>query len=279
MKPFTCGKRKIKKQMSPDERFFLSVIALISVMAALLIFSTGCSSTGSATAAPATPKYELLLTGTIDGQKFEGVGVGSVAAHHSMSLESAIPVNYFTMDSCHRSIQFTDIIPETPWYQWWADSRGFNWSYDEAPTIEDSGDCILRFCAFSKAVGSPPASCAIIDFKSAKYTLPGKNICNGAYGDATGTALCHTKVGLIERFQFPGPVIIAPQQKPADATQAPYWIKDQCLGKFIDSNQTLFEYQMPENECVAIFMEVAKPHRRAKLTAIPYDAARYPGGN
>lgn len=245
----------------------------------LLFFLSGCA-TGSVSSAPASaPKYQLNLNGLIDGVKFEKTFIGSAAAHHNITINSAIAVNYFTVASCHRSIQFSDVIKPEPWWSWGEDSKSFDWSYDEAPTIEDSGDCILRFCAFSKVVGSPPVACAIGDFKSSKYTLPGENICNGAHGGATGTALCHTQVGLIERFRFAAPVIVAPKIEDPSAPNSPYWIKDQCAGKFLDEAQTLFEYRVPANECVSIFMEKVAPFRRAKLTVIPYDTPRYPGGN
>ena len=122
-------------------------------------------------------------------------------------------------------------------------------------------------------------ACAIVDFKSSKYQLPGTNICNGSNGATSGTALCHTQVGLLERFKFAAPVIVAPQVADPAGKAAPYWIKDQCQGKFIDDAQTLFEYKVPSNECSIIFMEKVKPFRRAKLTVIPYDQAQYPGGN
>lgn len=241
-----------------------------------LLFLFGCATT--TTQAPTTqPKYQLTLTGTIDGYKFDGIGIGSPAAHHDMTIKSDIAVNYFTMQSCHRSIQFTDIIPEDPWYVWSKDSKSFSWTYDEAPTIEDSGDCLLRFCAYSKTVGSAPVACAIVDFKNVKYSLPFENICNGADGMASGSALCHTQIGLIERVKFKSPVVIAPQIVDPTGKSAPYWISGQCVGKFLDVAQTLFEYQMPSDECVIIFMEKAQPHRRAKLTAIPYSTAIYPG--
>ena len=161
---------------------------------------------------------------------------------------------------------------------WFNNNTSYAWNYSEAPTIEDTGDCLLRFCAFSKTVGSPPVACAIVDFMAPKYTLPGTNICNGVVGGTHGTALCHTQVGLLERFQFAGPVVVAPQVTNPNPPGGTYWIKDQCQGKFLDAAQTLWEYTVPENECLTIFMEKAAPHRRAKLTVIPYDIPQYPGG-
>lgn len=260
--------------------FLFELVMLVFIAWAVIVacqLLTGCASVPQTAPATTTTKYQLLLTGSVDGQKFQGVAVGSKSSHHAMTIQSAVAVNYFTMQSCHRSIQFNDVI-QVDWYDWSQDNKSFSWNYDEAPTIEDTGDCLLRFCAFSNTVGVAPVACAIVDFKSDKYVLPGKNICNGAAGDATGTAVCHTQVGLIERFKFNEPVVVAPQIVDPEGKAAPYWIKDQCQGKFLDDAQTLWEYQMPANECVVIFDTKAKPHRRAKLTAIPYDVAKYPGG-
>lgn len=256
----------------------IGIFFLLAAFVVGVLILGGCATGAPSAPAPAA-KYQLLLTGTIDGYPFQGVGVGSAAPSHSMMVQSNVAVDYFTVQSCHRSVQFNNII-QMPWYSWITNGStvGFTWTYTQAPTIEDNGDCILRFCAFSNTVGAAPVSCAIVDFKSPRYQLPGTNICNGVVGDTTGTAICHTQVGLIERFQFPGPVVAAPQVTDPTGKAAPYWINGQCQGKFLDAASTLWEYTVPENECNAIFMEVAKPHRRAKLTVIPYDIPKY-GGN
>jgi hypothetical protein len=237
---------------------------------ALFFLLSGC-----ATIAPPppsqVPKYQLTLTGTIDQAPFQGTGVGSAASHHDITISSSVTVNYFTVQSCHRSLQFKDVID----VGWFNNNKSYAWSYDEAPTIEDTGDCILRFCAFSATVGSPPVACAVVDFNSSRYTLPLENICNGADVQASGTAICHTQVGLLERVRFKSPVVVAPDVQDPTGKTPPYWISGQCAGTFIDAAQTLWEYQIPNQECVVIFMEQAKPHRRAKLTVVPYTDTQY----
>lgn len=268
--------RKTRADELMDDFFDLVCWAVCVVIVFWFAYQlTGCTNTAQPLAAPA-PKYQLTLAGTIDGVGFQGIAVGSDDTSHDIKITSSVPVNYFTMQSCHRSIQFTDVIKDR-WYDWSDDSKSFTWTYSQAPTIEDTGDCLLRFCAFSNKVGQAPVSCAIVDFRSPRYTLGGTNICNGATGKTSGTAICHTQVGLLERFQFGEPVVMAPMQQPSDQTKDPYWITNQCPGRFLDANQTLFEYQMPKNECVVIFDTKAQPHRRAKLTAIPFDLPKYVG--
>lgn len=263
-----------------DKLLLLILYGFILLMiATMLNIVAGCASTGQSVATAPAPKYQLMLGGTIDGAEFHGIGIGTSSRSHQMTIQSSVAVNYFTVQSCHRSVQFSDVI-KVPWYDWSQDSKSFTWTYIEAPTIEDTGDCLLRYCAFSNTVGAAPVACAIVDFHSPKYSLPSENICNGVDAgpnSSSGMSFCHTQVGLVERMRFPGPVVIAPQVVDPTGKTAPYWIKDQCVGKFIDDAQTLFEYQMPENECVIIFMEKAPPHRRAKLTVVPYDLPKYGG--
>ena len=244
-----------------------------------LLGLAGCATTGGPVSAPTPPpRQELILSGSIDGVDFTGVGIGSAAKNHNIVITSPVDVNYFQLQSCHRSEQYPDFIT-TGWFN---NNHSKQVSYNEADTIEDTGDCIVRFCAFSKTVGAPPAACGMLDFHNPKYVLPGENICNGVNGNFTGTAFCHTQIGLIERIKFPVPVQVAPQITPPandPLNRVPYWITNQCVGKFIDSQQTLWQYQMPSQECVVIFDEIEKPHRRAKLTVVPYDTPVYYGGS
>ena len=270
--------RTNQQQAHEAAKVFLFVVTAL-LFGAIAFTFFGCAAWQGSSAVPApapAPKYELTLGGSIDDVPISGVGIGSSATSHSITIQSMVAVDYFTMSSCHRSVQFNNVIT-VPWYQWGSDNKSFTFQYDEAPTIEDTGDCLLRFCAFSKTVGSPPSSCAVVDFHNAKYSLPSNNICNGVNGQATGTMMCHTQQGLVERVQFPVPVQVAPPIVDPTGKTAPYAISDQCAGKFLNANQTLFEYVMPTQECYVIFDEIAKPHRRAKLTVIPYNQALYQG--
>jgi hypothetical protein len=244
-----------------------------------LYFVSGCSTTGVQGTAEPKPRYELTLTGTLDGAPFQGIAVGSSNTSHSIQITSSVDINLFTAKTCHRSMKFEDVIQTN----WITPKRSYSWSYAEAPTIEDTGNCLIKICAFSKEVGAEPSSCAMMDFKSDRYVLPGENICNGELGATTGTAICHTQVGLIERYRFKTPVMVAPNVVDSTVTLAPNTkatpslIKNQCDGKFLDDNQTLFEYRVPASDCEVIFMERALPHREAKLTVIPYDMPQYSG--
>jgi hypothetical protein len=272
-------KRKIKikiklwRQVLAWILFASAVLALAAVMVGL----PGCASTG--TPAPAaTPKYELTLSGTLDGINFQGVALGAAGQKHVITIASKNEVHYFIAKTCHRSEKHEDVISQG----WIKETKSWSYQFSEAPTIEDTGDCPLRICVYSTTVGAPPVQCAVIDFTNPKYQLLGENICNGADGDSHGKNICHTQVGLVERVRFKETVVVAdPLPPPTGATDPTlkYLIKDQCDGKFIDDANTIFQYVMPENECYVVFAQKALPHLRSKLTVIPYDLPLYSGGN
>lgn len=250
------------------------MIRLLLVISCLLV--TACASTGSVTSATPPPTYELTLPGVIDGAPFTGVAMASESKNHSITIASKYDVNYFIAKSCHRSEKHEDVIDQG----WISGTKSWTWIYSESPTIEDTGDCPMRVCVYSKTVGAPPVQCAVIDNRNSRYTLQIENICNGLDVPNQGKSICHTQVGLMERIRFTEPVFVAPPQlPPAGATdQTPYAILNQCQGKFIDTRQMLFQYIMPSTECYLIFDTVAAPHKRAKITVIPYDLPQYTGG-
>ena len=94
--------------------------------------------------------WQLDLGGTIDSVRWEGVAVGSSAKAHTIDVVSKTDVNFFRVISCHRYEQFEDVI-QTNWFQ---PKRGYEYIYEQAPGVEDTGWCILRLQAFSKQIDS-----------------------------------------------------------------------------------------------------------------------------
>lgn len=233
-----------------------------------LLFMIGCTGT-SPTVTPPSVVYEADLYGTVDGQPFTGVFVGSAGSSHSFSIQSKTDVNVMTIQSCHRFMHFEDVI-QTGWFQ---PNRGFTTSYDDAPGIEDTGYCVVRLGAFTKQVvnGVPVGQAYAIGlFHSAKYALPGENICNGADGGTTGSSICQTMNGLIERLRFKGQVITA-RPKPDGSGLVP----QMCAVHQVDSNT--WEYTMPVGECVVEFGEVAAPQRKYIHLARGFSNIQYRG--
>jgi len=242
---------------------------LIFIAAAILYFivgTTGCATQPTSTTAPET-NYELTLSGTLDGQSFQGVAVGNSGPSHTISISSSDDIPYVIGQTCHRFEKHEKVIEQG----WISELKQWKYDYKQSPTIEDTGDCPLFVCAYSSTVGAPPVQCAFIDFKNPKYQHAAENICNGVDGNATGTLVCHTKVGLIERIRFDEPMRVAgPIANPQASDGSTYQIPDQCQGKFIDSNNQLFEYIMPSKQCYLVFYAIKPPFKRTKFTALPY---------
>jgi len=257
------------KKRIDDMNWFM----LIFVTAAICYFIlglVGCASTNSSQATTDTKVYELTLSGQLDGQPFVGHAIGSAAPSHQLVISSTDDIPYVINQTCHRFEKHEKVITQG----WFPTEKQWKFNYIQASTIEDTGDCPLRTCAYSSTVGAPPVQCFVIDFKNPKYQHVAENICNGSDGgpgSAVGTLQCHTKTGLIERVRFDEPMRLAgPIQNPAASDGSTYQIPDQCSGKFIDNNNELFEYIMPAKECYAIFYAVKPPYARLKLHVIPY---------
>lgn len=242
----------------------------------VLFLLAGCATSPSNPASQPTPVYELTLSGVLDGIPFSGVAMGNSGPSHTLTIQSDGTIPYVIGQTCHRFDKHEKAIDQG----WIKETKSWSYAYTQAPTIEDTGDCPLRICAYETTVGTPPVQCAVVDFKNPRYTHPARNICNGSDAATTGKMLCHTKTGLIERVQFDEPMRVAgPVKQPdqADETKT-YTIPFQCEGKFIDSDNMLFQYVMPASECYIIFYAAKPPHARTKLTVIPYNTPLMSGG-
>jgi len=267
------------KRKPLSEQVYEALILLVTVgfLAWVLGHMIGCTTAPANNAPPANPNYELTLSGTLDGAAFTGIAMGSKASQHTITIQSRNDVNYFIAQTCHRFDKREDVISQG----WIRETQSWSYTFNQSPTLEDTGDCPMRICVYSKTVGAPPVQCAVIDFMNDKYQLQAQNICNGQAPINHGKSLCHTKSGLVERMIFKSPVVI-PDPEPMPQGGDPnktYLIPNQCDGKFIDKNNTVWQYVMPENECYIIFADMKAPHPRAKLTVIPYDKPLYSGGN
>lgn len=234
--------------------FFLVVICLLLVWCL-----TGC--TGQIPSA--TPKIiqQLDLSGTLDGVAWDGIAVGSSAQAHDIKIQSKTDVNYMTIQSCHRFEKYEDVI-KTGWFE---ANRGFEYQYSESPGIEDNGLCILRLSAYSKQIGAGE-SYGLMLFHNSFFNLTGENICNGADGITTGTSICQSMSGLVQRLKFKDQVVVSSNQKNDPI---------QCVGNFIDANT--WEYAMPTGECMVVFMTTAKPRKFYVHLAYGFNKSVYRG--
>lgn len=237
-----------------------------TVLYSVLILLTGCAGL-STNSANTTTVYEADLYGSVDGYAFDGVFVAPEAKTHTFVIQSKTDVNVMTIQSCHRYLHFEDVI-KTGWFR---PNRGFQTSLEVAPGIEDTGYCVIRLSAYTKQVGAGEAY-GIGLFKNEMFNLPATNICNGAEGQTSGSSVCQSMYGLVERIKFPGQVVMARPLADGSGT-----IPNQCQGRMIDAST--FEYTMPNGECIIAFGEVAKPHRKYIHLARGFSKSTYRGAN
>lgn len=229
------------------------------------LFFASCAGVGVTSGPSTSVIYEADLFGSVDGIPFQGVFVGQSQPSHTFVIQSKTDVNVMTIQSCHRYLHFEDVI-KTGWFR---ANRGFQTSFDAAPEIETTGYCVIRLAAYSKQVGAGEAY-GIGIFKNEKFDLPAINICNGAEGQTSGSSVCQTMAGLVERLKFPGQVVTARPLPDGSGL-----IPQMCKGKLIDA--TTFEYEMPQGECIIAFGEVAKPHRHYIHLARGFTKTQYRG--
>lgn len=213
--------------------------------------------------------YKLDLNGLIDGKRWDGTAIGSATQSHDITIESPTDVNWMRILSCHRFESYPDVI-KTGWFRV---NRGYRYHYQEAPGIEDTGLCVLRLQAFTKALksdGSPQGSAyALMLFHNSQFTLQAQNICNGEQGTGTGTTICQSMNGLRQRLKFTEQVITT--SNPSDGTNAP----SPCQGHFIDAYT--WEYETSLGECMVVFGTTAKPHKFSVHMAYGFNTDQYRG--
>lgn len=230
------------------------------------------SCTGSGIALPqAQPArvQDLDLSGVVNGRAWDGLSIAPAGTALDISIQSKTDINEFRIITCHRFIKAEDVLT-TGWFR---PNRGYEFTLNLAPGIEDTGQCPIRFQAYSKELdkdGNPVGSAfGILLPKNDKYQLMADNICNGAQGISTGTSVCKTMAALVERIKFNEQVIAARSENIPDGMPKP------CQGKFIDANT--WEYVAPLGECAVEFAATAPPHKRHLLFVFGFDSVVYRG--
>ncbi len=236
-------------------------LLIVLLLAIYMIGTTGCTTTGAGKVQPITEvvtKYDL--SGTVNGIPFDGIGVIPPAKSYKFRIESKQDVDLVTITSCHRDFSRESVID----VGWFKKNRGFEYVYTPAPGIEDTGQCLIRLGVYNKSVPNQNAF-AILDIRTPTETLPARNICDGANGEAGGVSMCQSKVGLIQRLVFPVLVTsLSPDTAPDSIADKPKI----CVGTWLDAST--WEYKLGTGECYMAFMESSKPHRFHRHTAIGY---------
>lgn len=237
---------------------------LFGILLVLLAFLfTGCT-TGSVTstltntqikamtAEDVVYKYDML--GSINDTPFDGVGVIPLSKQYVLKVESRENVDLLTINSCHRNYSAESAIQQG----WFKKKRGYQYTYNPAPGIEDKGSCTLRFGSYNK---SPNGQIAwgLVDFETPEAVLWANNFCDGNATQTHGVSVCQSKEGLIQKITFAVPVQLMMDLLP-----------ERCKIP-VPADGLVWEYYMPRGECVYAFRQIGGTKAIHRHTTVGYN--------
>lgn len=215
------------------------------MMLFLLILLAGCVS------APITAPDEQVYykrdlwmrVGPQGGKSNPHEGVGALVVPHAPSYWFNVRFpgqgDLVTIKTCHRETSLEKA----------GTKEGF--MFTPVAGLEDTGLCFLEISVFEEGRGRH--AWGIIDFENPQFNLGAVLKCNGSTLVSRGTSICSSKAGLIQRIEFPEPVVGSNKSK---CEQLP------ITGRVI-------QFKMPERECTYIYKGASgKLH---KLTTIGHE--------
>jgi len=201
--------------------------------------------------------YKYDMSGTINGTKFNGVGVIPASPKYEMSIESQVDVDLLTVTSCHREFSVESAIS----VGWFKQKRGYTYEYNPSQGLEDVGSCLVRIGSYNKA--DAQNAWAIVDFETPDATLPAESLCNGSDDKTNGVSICQSREGLIQVIKFDTPVRVSDK------------IPDGC--KPSSDDLMTWTYRAYAGECVVAFQEISGLHRVHRHTTIGYNQIQVRG--
>lgn len=224
------------------------IITLIVVA----IFMTGCSSISQPFEPESFKKglYRKDMKLEANGYKGHGFVVAPKAKKYTLKVHAMGKLDLFTMTSCHREITQEDAGYKGKFLGFGRNNKLAKVEYEPAIGIEDTGSCPLEFGGYEKSRGRHSWGFLIPEHEGSK--LPSVVRCNGRDTQYRGVSACQSRAGLIQRIEFPGEFVY---QIPKE-----YASENRCQYTDIRIiNKKIFEYRMPEGECMLYFQEVADP--------------------
>lgn len=194
--------------------------------------------------------YKFDMRGTANGVPFNGVAVIANAPSYDIKLESPVDISLLTITSCHRDFYADDTDKH-----WSKKKRGYDYVYNPAPSIEDTGSCLLRIGQYDSVHGR--AVLGVLDFQTKLETLSAENDCDGRVYQSTGVSICQAKVGTYQVLRFKEPVQVSPT------------LDSKCRPTPDDSKMN-WGYAMNPGECVVAYSSLSVPLKFHRHTTIGY---------
>jgi hypothetical protein len=182
-----------------------------------------------------------------------GSGVLPFDDSYNVRVNHSANMNFFAMNTCHR-----EITTENP-------DRGFfkkdgQYFVDYKPTMESGKACPLFVATYNR---EGKHGWGVLAFEHPRFKMKSKMQCNGDELEFNGVSLCESKLGLLQKIEFPEEVVSA---EPVNGSAER---KEPCP-KLSSSDNKTFEFIMPPRECIYGF--VGKTSKQLhKLYTIGYE--------
>jgi hypothetical protein len=162
----------------------------------------GCTTPGQVATRLPLHQYKADIEITVDGVKFEGMGVTLLEGPKRITLKSKARFDLLTISSCHRNFTQERIDYKSGWFGTGGQSAG-TYTFDYAPTeVEKDGYCPLYIQAFDK---NGTAAWGYLAFRTNEF-LPARMECNGRGWSFKGISVCQSRHGFEQALTFDRPV-------------------------------------------------------------------------
>jgi hypothetical protein len=228
-------------------------LACLAVM--LLTLFAGCASKGQLATKLPLYNYKGDIELTVDGKKFEGMGVTTIEGPKSIKLKSKARFDLLRISSCHREMTQEKVDWKEAWFGMGGESaQAYTYQYEPLP-VEQEKFCPLYFEAYEKRNGSLDgvvAAWGYLAFRTNEF-LPAKTECNGTRWTFKGISVCQTRAGLEQTIAFEKPI-------------TKYFSNELCEIRDIDEKS--FRVRGGKGFCQATFTDGVSRHR---LVLLGYD--------
>jgi hypothetical protein len=184
-------------------------------------------------------RKEVVLS--VDGKTGLGALTVPKKEKYDIWLSSLGNMDLFRITTCHRETILKGVGFKGNFLGIGKNDKLTNIKYSPVKDIEDNGTCPVEFGFYEKKKGRH--SWGVLIIESNNLLLPSTTKCNGETLENSGVSVCQSRAGLIQRIVFSEAVVF----------QIP---KNGCKYDFKITDNKVFEYRMPEGECMVYFQEI-----------------------
>lgn len=193
--------------------------------------------------------YRKDMKITANGFQGHGVIVVPKQKKYKMDINALGKLDLFTFQSCHREITQEDAGYKGRFLGFGRNKKLAKIEYQPVTGLEDAGSCPVDIGGYEKVKGRHSWGALIME--NDKFKLPAIVKCNGREVQSRGTSACQSHAGLIQRIEFANPI--------------GYNLDKNCKYSSVKLiNERIFQYRIPEGQCITYFREKGGQKRYAE---------------